>query len=163
MGKGLEEPCSPYREAYVFGAELNVPNASGWNCFPEVVDATSLFDLSLITPYHEVVVAILYASDLPGGRSYDVHHKWYWDRDAKLLFDFACTIPDPWNYGWDYWSWYYVYSYIGYVPWEIWENGDYHVDLIVTGRSSQTLNFAVIGIVGESQVSEFAIVDYRKV
>lgn len=161
MGKGLEEPCSPYRTAYVFGAELNVPNANNWNCFPEVIDATRLFDLSAITPYHEVVVAILYASNLT--QSCDVRHRWYRDRDGKLLFDFAHTIPDPRSYGYDYWLWYYVYSYIGYVPWEIWKNGDYHVDLVVTGRFSQTLNFAVTGIVPESQVSEFTIVDYSKV
>ncbi|GAI92474.1 unnamed protein product, partial [marine sediment metagenome] len=32
LAKGLREPCSPYREAYYFGAELNKPSADGWNC-----------------------------------------------------------------------------------------------------------------------------------
>lgn len=145
MGKGLKEPCSPYREAYVFGAELNVPNASGWNCLPEVVDATKLFNLASIPPYQEVVVAILYVTNLYSGLS--VRHKWYRGRDGKLLFAWASTIPDPGIYGYSYWAWYYVYSYIGYVPWEIWEDGYYHVDL-TAGRFSRRLNFSVTGVVG---------------
>lgn len=164
MGKGLEEPCSPYREAYFFGAEPGAVDASGWNCFPEVVDATRLFDLSRITPAHEVAVVILYASNLPAGRSYDVHFKLYRDRDGKLLWDLSYTIPDPGNYGRDYWSWYYVYCVFGYFPGEFWENGDYHVALVVTGRSSQTLNLTITGIApAEPIVSQFEIVDYIKV
>ena len=150
MGKGLSEPCSPYREANVFGAPLNIPNASNWNCVPQIIEPTSSFDLSLITPYHEVVVALLAGHDLPAGASYSVHQRWYRDRDGQLLFDFAYTIPDPGDYGYTSWLWYYVYSYIGYVPWEIWENGGYHVVLTLSGGGqsfSQTLNFTVTGIV----------------
>lgn len=161
IGKGLREPCSPYREAYVFGAELNVPDANNWNCVPATIEPTTSFDLSAITPNHEVVVALLVDYNLSSAAT--VHHRWYRDRDEKLLFDFAYDIPDPGSYGYDYWAWFYVYSYIGYVPWEIYENGNYHVDLTVVGGFSKTLNFAVTGIVVESQFSEFTIADYKKV
>ena len=143
MGKGLKEPCSPYREAYVFGAELNTPDANNWNCLPQVVDATNSFDLSLITPYHEVVVGIINGANLTTGLT--VNCKWYRDRDNKLLFEFNYEIPSPQSYGYDYWLWYYVYTYIGYVPWEIWENGAYHLDF-VAGGFSKRLNFTVTGI-----------------
>jgi hypothetical protein len=47
------------------------------------------------------------------------------------------------------WSWYYVYSYIGYVPWEISLNGGYRVDMWWK-RTFDTfltaINFTVTGI-----------------
>lgn len=137
MGKGLSEPCSPYRSAYVFGAELNVPDASNWACIPEIIEPTTAFDLSTITPFHEVVVALLASNDLPYG-TYTVRMKWYRNRDSKLLYEYV----------WTGWPW-YVYSYIGYVDWEINENGNYHVDITLTGNGesySRTINFTVSGI-----------------
>ncbi|KKN41742.1 hypothetical protein LCGC14_0720310, partial [marine sediment metagenome] len=147
MGKGLREPCSPYREAYVFGAELGVPDANFWNCAALMVEPTNLFDLSTITPNKEVVVALLLLRNLPAGKSYQVNLIWYRDRDNKLLYNGGVRIPDPTGWGHDYWEWYYVYSYIGYVDWEINENGSYHVDLIMDGVLLQTLTFTVTGIV----------------
>lgn len=146
MGKGLREPCSPYRQAYFFGAELNVPNADDWNCVPEIMDPTTSFDLSGIEPNHEVVVALLVVYNIPAGASHNVRFKWYRDRDSKLLFDFAYTIPNPGSYGYDSWAWYYVYSYIGYVSGEIYENGDYHVDILWDGTLLQRIGFTVSGI-----------------
>ncbi len=147
MGKGLSEPCSPYRTAYVFGAELNAVYFSS-NCPPSIMDPTTSFDLSSITPNHEVVVALLDGYYLPSGSSYLVQFKWYRARDAALLYTFSYTIPDPGSYGYGYWSWYYVYSYIGYVSWEIWENGGYYVDITVTGGTyySTRTNFTISGV-----------------
>jgi hypothetical protein len=142
MGKGVREPCSPYREAYVFGAPLNEPNADDWNCAAAIVDETSSFDLSTITPNHEVVVALLHIYELYF--SVEIKFRWYRDRDSKLLFEYIYTIPDPPEYG--YWLWAYVYSYIGYVSWEIWENGDYHVDIYYQGEIIQSMGFTISGI-----------------
>lgn len=140
MGKGLREPCSPYRQAYVFGADLNVPNANNWNCVPVIMDPTTSFDLSTITPNHEVVVALLVAYNIIAGASHVVSMKWYRDRDSNLLFDWSYTFPDR-GYAWAY-----VYSYIGYVPWEIYENGNYHVDILWDGSLLQRIGFTVSGI-----------------
>lgn len=156
IGKGLKEPCSPYREAYVFGAELNVPDADGWNCPPEIVEPTTVFDLSTITPNHEVVVALYVIRNLYNGLTV----YWKWCRDNILLFDFPWSIPDPRDYGYEYWIWYYVYCYIGYVPWEIYENGNYHVDTIA-GSFSKRLDFTVKGI-GVTAEFNNLIATYRR-
>ncbi len=165
MGKGLKEPVPPYRQAYVFGADLGTPNANSWNYMPEVVDPTSVFDLSQITPNHEVVVAVLYIANIPAGMQSLVEHKWYRDRDGKLLLDFPFTIADAGKSGYAGWAWFYVYSYIGYTASEIFENGNYHVDLTFSGPGSysRTLDFSGQGIILAPQLSEFQIADYIKV
>lgn len=152
MGKGLKEPCNPYREAYYFGAELNEPDANDWNCLPEVVDPTNSFNLASITPYHEVVVGLIQAANLQSALT--VSGKWYRDRDNALLFQFDYDIPSPQSQGYAYWLWYYVYTYIGFVPWEIWENGAHHLDWEANGFSKR-LNFTVAGIeeAGPSEVT----------
>ncbi len=164
MGKGLREPCSPFREANVFGAELRAPNANNWNFVAEIVDPTASFDLSTIEPNHEVVVALVALYNLLAGKSYSVTHRWYRDRDDKLLFEFPYQIPDPGIYGYASWAWYYVYSYIGYVPAEIYENGSYHVDIWLDQSLLQRIGFTVSGIPQlEPQITQFTIVDYSKV
>jgi hypothetical protein len=166
MGKGLWEPVPPYRQAYVFGADLGVPNANSWNAVPEAMNPTNSFDLSQLTLNHEVVVAMLAAFDVPAGPQYSIEHKWYRDRDGALLFSTPYSIPDAASYGYSGWAWYYVYSYIGYVPWEIYENGGYHVDLTFLISSvpyfSQRLAFIVTGIPSAPQVSGFKISDFVK-
>ena len=148
LGKGLTEPCSPYRLMTVFGAELNVPDANNWNCAPNIVGPTAKFDVSTITPGHEVVVALLVLRNLPAGKSYVAGSQWYRDRDNKLLYNSMYTIPDPAGYGYTYWAWYYIYSYIGFVTWEIYEDGNYHVDLFLDGSVLQTLPLAIVGTAG---------------
>ena len=147
LSKGLSEPCSPYRKAYYFGAELNVPNADNWNCLPSVVDPGWTFDLSSITTNHEVCVALLSITD----RIYSetpVVMSWYRTRDNKLLFRFAYTIPSPAASGYAYWAWWYVYSYIGYCDWEIIENGDYYVRIVAAGGVTydKRVDFTITGI-----------------
>jgi len=141
LGKGLYEPCSPYREAYFFGAELNSVDADGWNCQPKIVDETSSFDLSTITKNHEVVVALLNISDIPEGVC-NFRWEWYRNRDNKLLFSY------DWSHSAKEGGWVYAYSYIGWVDWEINENGDYRVEVTVTGIISykKIIQFTVIGI-----------------
>lgn len=143
IGKGLEESCSPYRLCIVFGADLNTPNANNWNCLPDIWGATKSFNLASIAPNHEVVVAILYGSNI--WSQTPVNHQWYRDRDNKPLFGVNYTIPNPASYGYDYWLWYYVYSYIGYVSWEIWENGAHHVNIEADWYNTR-INFEVSGI-----------------
>lgn len=141
LGKGLREPCSPNRATNVFGAELNSPNADNWNCLPAVVNPTTSFNLSLISPGQEVVVALLGVYGAVEG-AYHVTYRWYRDRDNKLLFQYAFDWVAPRG------GWFYCYSFIGYVPWEISENGAYSVDISVTGAEtfSRSTSFTISGI-----------------
>jgi len=129
LAKGLREPCSPYREAYYFGAELNKPSADGWNCLPELVSETHSFDLSTIPEGREVVVALLNVTNTPEGRLY-FKAEWYRNRDNALLF------TQPWSYTARAGGWVYFYAYLGRVSWEINENGGYRVELTVSGAAS---------------------------
>lgn len=149
IGKGLREPCPPYPQLYIFGSELNPPFFFPGNCLPEIIDPTTAFDLSIITPYHEVVIAFIGCPDLPSG-TYTTRFRWYRDRDNALLFEYA--VPD-------YWPW-YVYSYIGYVPWEIYENGGYHVDITLVGNGEnffRRLNFTVSGVAVAGTISKMEL------
>jgi hypothetical protein len=133
IGTALFEPVSPYRFAQVFGADLNVPNADGWNVPPSIQDAgKTLFDLSTLTPNHEVVVVRLTLINVDSSIN-NITFRWYRVRDNTLLYTGSLPIPDPATYGYAYWAWYYGYSYIGYVPWEIYENGDYRCEMWING------------------------------
>lgn len=147
IGKGLQEPCSPNRAFNVFGVDLNTPPASiAWNCTPIVTDPVTTLDLSTIRPNHEAIIALLMLSNIPAGQSRIVKHQWYRDRDNKLLFEYSYTIPDPGASGYTAWAWYGVYSYIGYIPIEISENGSYHVSILLNGVQIQQATFTVSGI-----------------
>ena len=126
LGKGLREPCSPNRTAYFFGAELNVPEAMSWNCSPEIVDPAPTYDLSTLVPPKEICVALFKATNLTSGG--DIEITFIRNRDEHIMFAWPFTIPDPQSFGFDYWAWYYIYGYIGYVEWEIFEDGDYRVE-----------------------------------
>ncbi len=141
IGKGLREPCSPYREAYFFGAELNEPSAAGWNCIPAIVGSTTSFDLSTISENHEVVVALLGVTSTREG-TYTVTFRWYRQRDNKVLYSYSWSRFSRSGEG------LFVYSYIGWTNNEISENGDYYVDIEVSGIESytKTIQFSVIGI-----------------
>jgi hypothetical protein len=164
IGKGLMEPCPPYAMIQVFGAPLGQPQqqvqSTTWNCEPQISDPTTLFDLSSLTPDHEVVVA-LYQITGPGlTRGTTITWNWYRDRDGALLFSLSWTLAPPSAYGYSYWAYAFSYSYIGYLypgqtnqeglP-EIEEDGYYHV--VVTDSAagtSNTIRFAVTGIAGGS-------------
>jgi len=137
MGKGLEEPCWPWRECMVFGADLGTPNASDWNCIPEIIGRTNSFDLSTITPNHDVAIALIVfynvTEELP------VTFKWYRNRDNKLIYQSWYTTPEPCEEC-------YVYGYIGYAPEEIWENGNYHLHIIWSPSDFRVLDFEIEGI-----------------
>jgi hypothetical protein len=171
MGKGLWEPVQPYRQAYVFGADLNVPHADGWNAVPEILDEMNVFDLTDLTPNHEVVVAELAVFDIPVGTGYSIRIQWFRDRDGAFLGDYLLSIPDARSYGYAGWAWYYAYSYIGYVPGEIYENGGYHAELklLVPPAASayydRLLPFTITGIAQPAvpQISGFSIKSFAKV
>ena len=141
LAKGLREPCSPYREAYYFGAELNEPSADGWNCLPELVGQTQNYDLSTIPEGREVLVALLKVSNTPQGRL-DFKAEWYRNRDNKLLF------TQDWSYQASAGGWTYFYAYLGRVAWEINENGGYRVEFTITGAASyfKVIQFNISGI-----------------
>ena len=149
LAKGLREPCSPYREAYYFGAPLNEPSADGWNCLPEFVSQTTSFDLSTIPKGREVLVALLNVRDTPAG-SLNFKAEWYRNRDNALLF----TLP--WSYQARAGGWTYFYAYLGYVDWEINENGGYRVEFTVSGALSyfKVIQFTISGIPFEEEEEE---------
>lgn len=141
LGKGLKEPCYPYRSDYIFGAALNDFNAEGWNCLPNVWDAATAFDLSAITSGKEVAIALLKISGASAGE-YNINFRWYRDRDDKLLYDYTFSFTASRG------GWLYAYSYLGWVDWEINENGSYRVEITVTGVGSysRTIPFTISGI-----------------
>lgn len=140
-GKGLKEPCSPYRTFKVFGEELGLTFGELWNCMPRIITPTTNYDLSTITENHEVVVAHL---SIEKGRpgDYTLFFKWYRDRDNTLLFNYVhnWTAETGFNAGFASW--------IGWVKREITENGNYHLDVELFGPSffSQTIPFTITGI-----------------
>uniref|UniRef100_A0A6M3XW83 Uncharacterized protein n=2 Tax=viral metagenome TaxID=1070528 RepID=A0A6M3XW83_9ZZZZ len=143
LGKGLREPCSPFRETNVFGAELNTPDAGSWNCLPAIVGGSTRFDLSSIRENHEVVVALATVSGAAGG-VYRFNFKYYKDAPRTKLFEYSFDVYTGVG------SWAYAYAYIGWVPHEINRNGDYSVELTVSGAESyqRTIYFTVSGIPG---------------
>jgi len=141
IGKGLREPCSPNREANVFGAALNTPNATGWNCLAVLVNPTTSFDLSLISSGCEVVVALLGVNNTVEGEV-SVRFRWHRDRDNALLFSGTYSLPTFAG------GWFFAYSHIGYLPWELSENGAYSVDISASGAVtfSRSISFTISGI-----------------
>lgn len=149
LGKGLQEPCDPFREAYIFGAPFgDVPDANNWNCVPTIWDETNSFDFTGIEPNHEGPVSLFVIYDVPPGPSHEVRFKWYRDSDSKLVADLPFTIPAS-ETGW---AWGYIYCYIGYVDpviygdIEIHANGSYHVDVLYDGGLISQTSFTVAGI-----------------
>ena len=147
LAKGLREPCSPYREAYYFGADLNEPSASGWNCLPAFVEQGQSYDLSSLSKGKEVVVDLLKLSNIPSG-TLNFHVEWYRNRDNKRLFTY------DWSYAGNVGGWTYFYSYLGYVDWEINENGGYRVEFTVSGAASyfKVIQLEITGI--EEEIPE---------
>lgn len=119
-GKGLTEPCSPYRTCQVYGVPLNEPDADGWNCPPEFTEKTNTFDLSGFVDWAEVVVFMIVLEDTVEGLT-QFRFRWYRERDNALIFDYT------WQYNVELaGGWVYAYCYIGYTPNEISENGWYY-------------------------------------
>lgn len=141
IGKGIRERNSPFRQAYVFGALLNAVDVTGWYSPLDIWDSATLFDLSTITKNHEVVVALVNVRT-DGPYSLTFNFKWYRDRDSALLYKYIASTSAS------YAAEQSAFSYIGWVPHEINENGGYHVDISVTGTYTfnYTLNFTVSGI-----------------
>jgi hypothetical protein len=165
IGKSLYEPVSPYRFVTIFGADLNTPNADGWNTPPNIGDPGTSYDLSSITPNHEVIVAKITLFNVDSNTN-NITFRWYRNRDNALLYTGSIPIPDPVASGYAYWAWYYGYSYIGYVPWEIYENGDYRVEIsvnstillwsatfIVSGIATQPTDWVKMGNPTERQIA----------
>lgn len=146
LGQGLYEPCSPNREAWFFGAELNSVEADDWNCLPVPTGAASSFDLSTITKNHEVLVALIAGENTnPGTTIFSI--TWYRVRDNKPLFAFN------WVFNCISGGWVYCYSYLGWVDWEINENGEYYADFEVSGANSWRAQryFTISGIEEEPE------------
>jgi len=144
LGKGLREPVAPYREAYVFGAELNAPNADGWNYRPDIVDPAIIYDLTGMAINHEVVVQAITFWDLTIGGTAKI--EWTRLSDNVVVYTHNYTIPSPQSQGYTSWLWYYVYSYIGYVAHEINANGTYQVRCYFNNQILSSTPFSVIGI-----------------
>jgi len=141
LGKGLSEPCSPFRQANVFGAVLNTPDASGWNCPPNIVGSATTFNLSGIPDNREVCVALAKVTNAEEG-TYSIRFTFYKETPYKKLFDYTFSIEAIPG------GWLYAYAFIGRVSWEINENGAYFVSIGVGGPESfsQEIKFTVAGM-----------------
>jgi len=139
IGKGLKEPCSPYREIMVFGAALNdVPAVIQWNCMPGILNESSVYNLSGLMPEHEVVCALVNFQDLDLSSPLAVRIEWQHKGAALIAFDYSIPAGTYSRYG--------VFSYIGYVPAEISENGEYSVSLYLGDQKDQEIAFSVSGV-----------------
>lgn len=145
LGKGLYEPCSPGRQAYFFGNPTGSQNADGWNCAPEMMGETNVFDL--VGMGSGVGVAVLRAiffnipKSLVPGNGHPVAIKWFRGRDSALLGVGNSYIPDPGAYGYTSWLWYYVYSVINTPI----ENGAYYIDVLFDQVWARRMSFTVTG------------------
>jgi hypothetical protein len=143
LGKGMRDPSFPYLTIVVFGAELNqIPVSPSFISAPEIWLETPVFDLSYTTIDHEVAVVLVNLTDITGNRR--VQFDWYRDRDSRLVHSNIYLIPPTGSGG--PWAWYYCFSYIGWTPWEISEDGGYRVSIQVEGVGSTTIAFSVVGI-----------------
>jgi len=153
IGKGMKEPCSPNREDYCFGADLNDFSADGWNCLPNIWDGTSAFNVSALTPDCEVPVALCNV-DVTAAGTYRITFKWYRDdRPGEILYESyyeGAVGAGQWIYG---------YSFIGWASAEIVVNGNYHVDIDVklngSPVDSDTINFSISGISAVGEAGHF--------
>jgi hypothetical protein len=141
LGTGLREPCPPNREVVFLGAPLNSISADGWNCTPQVTGAFTELDLTYSSINREACVALL-AQGYAFEGDYQVTFRWYKEPSNVPLFTFSYTLSAFPG------GWFYVYSYIGWTPFEINENGSYRVDISVFGAAtySQSIPFIVKGI-----------------
>jgi len=160
-GKGLKDTLSPFRECKVFGEPLNSPNADDFLGLAVLYPPTSTFDLSTIAKGREVAVHPLRAEDVKEG-CYDIRWEWKRKRDGIIISTFHYRACRPAH------SAFFAYSYIGWVDWEINENGDYEVIVSVTGADIflAVTPFTITGIPKEeepeAEPEEFMpfIVDY---
>jgi hypothetical protein len=134
----------------VFGENLNTPSFSAAT-YPSIYNPTNNFDFTSLKPGHEAVAALMTSDTyLYGPTTVDV--QWYRNSDNKLLYHGVYSVPDPAAFGYQYWRWWYIDSYIGYVWWEIAQNGGYTVVFTIpyTGETL-TQSFQVVGV-GPQQI-----------
>jgi len=129
-------------------------------------NSDTLFDVSILTANHEVIVVgySLLSAYITSSVTYTA--TWYRDRDWAVIFQKSWTLEDPHSYGYEYWETVSVAYWIGWLSEnpgvitypqykEIQENGDYHVVISASGGEnfSQTINFAVKGIPAQTILS----------
>jgi len=75
-----------------------------------------------------------------GGR---VSFSWYRDRDKLNFLTIRFDVPDPNEYGYEYWEWFSVACWTGKFPIEISEPGHYFV-VIESPWGNRTVDFDVL-------------------
>jgi hypothetical protein len=145
LGTGFINPDSGAQVA-VFGAEFNVPSASGWSKI-DITGETASFNLASLASYREVCGAFTLMNNYEPNSG--LVHRWYRDRDNLLMFEYYMPLPNP-QAGWTYW-WAWMFTYVGYCPWEFWENGNYHMSslYVAPGGAEQLITnkpFSISGI-----------------
>lgn len=141
IGTGLREPCPPYREVVFLGAPLNSVSADEWNCHPQITGAFTELDLTYSAINCEACVALITQPNAFAG-TYLITFRWYKDPRTVPFFTFSFTRTA------DAGGWFYGYSFVGWTPLEISENGKYWVDVNVSGPMVYGLSipFTVKGI-----------------
>lgn len=116
------------------------------------LNQTTLFDVSSLTPNHEVIV-VGYSSPTNINSDMTLMATWYRSRDHTKVFEYSTLVAAPGGpgSGAGFWiGWLDEFVNVPSYPMfkEIQENGNYYVNISATGGQtfSQTINFAVKGI-----------------
>ncbi len=107
----------------VFGEDLGTPDVDGWTAI-DIVDGTSVFDVSSISIEHEVVAVLYKITGMDGGGTM-VNVSWHRTCDRKILYTSAVLSRGVAND--------HVASWIGWTAGEITANEEYYVSVFVTG------------------------------
>ena len=152
LGKGLKDgnniTCTIFGQPFGFSCP---PGFGELTSDMEIVDPTTVFDLSSISPLHEVVTSLVrvhldYQEQTP---IINLTQQWY-----RQETDLSWTLVFTYNWGpVSYYcagiggcTTYIVYSYIGWCGWEINKNGNYKVVTTINGSPTNTTNFTITGI-----------------
>lgn len=130
MGKKITDNNGSGTTVNIFNNDFNpvFPSSFGTSANPPTIksaDQSTSFNLSGMHGGHEIVVAVTVLRDIPAGTNVGIKHKWY-NKFNTPIFIYNQTGTAPTGG----WSWYFIYSFIGYANWEI--------DANSTGSSTST-------------------------
>lgn len=156
LGLGLYEPCLPNRIIPVYGRDAGTIVLPSFYCKPVLWQPWTTYDLSQLQPGHEVLVQLGSWENDAGG--FDVSFSWVRLADNVVVWSGTYHVPPASAYGYPYWSWYFVCSWIGYfTDVEISKNGGYRSHIQV-GDNGWGDPFTVTGITAiASQVKDLEV------
>jgi hypothetical protein len=150
IGKGLIDGNNI--QCYIFGQPFgfSCPSGFGNSSTMNIVDPTATFNLSGLTVNHEVITALtrIYLNPSEQSPPFTITFNWYNPSGTKVFtwshgFLIMCASSSPCV------TW-VAYSYIGYYGGEIYFNGTYRVEGIITesGGSSYSIGSLYFYVTG---------------